>query len=66
MVHNKELVRRHELARGKIGETILLNKMRKIKKIEREREGTTGYIPLDMDRAIHGAPLNFFLNNIII
>ena len=40
--------------------------MRKIKKIEREREGTTGYIPLDMDRAIHGAPLNFFLNNIII
>ena len=38
MVHNKELVRRHELARGKIGETILLNKMRKIKKIERERE----------------------------
>ena len=64
MVHNKELVRRHELARGKIGETILLNKMRKIKKIEREREkereATTGYIPLDMDGAIHGAPPNFF------
>ena len=63
MVHNKELVRRHELARGKIGETILLNKMRKIKKIERERGR---YMPLDMDGAIHGAPPNFFFNNIII
>ena len=46
MVHNRELVWRHELRRGKIGETILsifmnhkYNRMRKIKKmVKRERE----------------------------
>ena len=45
MVHNRELVWRHELRRGKIGETILsifmnhkYNRMRKIKKNGEERE----------------------------
>ena len=60
MVHNRELVWRHELRRGKIGETILsifmnhkYNRMRKIKKMvkrEREREHCVAthmeYIPL--------------------
>ena len=57
MVHKKELVQRNELARGKIGETMLsifmnhkYSRMRKIKKIvcEREREDTIGYIPLEL------------------
>ena len=42
MVYNRELVWRHELRRGKIGETILSifmnHKYNRIKKMERERE----------------------------